>query len=162
MKKAEKNNIEIIKKNTLQNFKEYYKLYVESSKSWGYKKPSLPFKFFESLHKFCYDNIQLRLAVKDGEAIAARLNYCYGSNVFCGGNVSLRDYRKYYPNNLLHKIAIEDACEAGFKHYNFGASGNLEGVRKFKESFGAERVELKKYKVLSQLGKLANMVLRRS
>lgn len=161
VKKAEKSDIEIIKDNTLQSFKEYYKLYVESSKRWGYKNPPQPFKFYEKLHKFGSGNIQLRLAIKDDEAIAARLNFYYGSNVFCWGNVSLTEYQKYYPTDLLHKIAIEDACEAGFKYYNFGASGNLEGVRKFKEGFGAERVILKKCIVWSRLGKIVNMVLRR-
>jgi lipid II:glycine glycyltransferase (peptidoglycan interpeptide bridge formation enzyme) len=69
----------------------------------------------------------------------------------------------------LLKTAIADACKRGFEVYNFGASMNLESVRKFKESFGAKRLDYPYYaiygksyanvqKAKSQVRRLANLV----
>ena len=162
IKKAEKNNVEIINTNKLEPFEIFYSLYKNRSKVWGYKVPPHPWKLYENLHKFGSSHVQLRLAVKDAKTIAGLITFEYGDSIFRWMNASLKEYLKYYPNNLLDKEVIEYACKMGFKYYNFGASGNLEGVRKFKESFGAEKVEVKHYVVQSRLGRLANIVLRRS
>ena len=161
IRKAEKSEIEVLNENSLQNFREYYELYVKSSKRWGYKKPPHPLELYENMCKFGSPHVQLRLAVKDDNVIAGLVSLYYGKNVFYWISAYLQEYHVYRPTNLLLKDSVEQACDEGYKYYNFGASGNLEGVRKFKESFGAERVELKKYRVVSRLGKLANMMLRR-
>ena len=43
-------------------------------------------------------------------------------------------------NDLLHKLAIEEACQAGCRYYHMGETGNLESLAKFKSRFGAEEV----------------------
>jgi hypothetical protein len=159
--KAEGNNIKIINTNELEYFRMFYSLYENRSKVWGYNVPPHPWKFYENLHKFGSPYVQLRLAVKDDKMIAGLITFEYSDNIFRWMNASLEEYFEYYPNNLLDKELIKYACENGFKYYNFGASGNLEGVRKFKERFGAEKVEVKQYFVQSRLGKLARMVLKR-
>lgn len=161
IRKAEKNNIDVLNENSLQNFREYYEIYAESSKRWGYKKPPYPLKFFENLCKFGNSHVQLRLAIKDEEIIAGLINFYYDKNVFYWGSAFLERFGKYRPANLLLKDSIEYACNEGYKYYNFGGSGSLMGVRKFKESFGAEKAYIKRYIVSSQLGKLANMILKR-
>jgi hypothetical protein len=40
-------------------------------------------------------------------------------------------------NYLLHKIAIEDACTAGCRHYHMGESGPSSSLAQFKTRFGA-------------------------
>jgi hypothetical protein len=48
-------------------------------------------------------------------------------------------------NALLHKVAIEEACSAGVERYSFGG-GRLgsagSSLVRFKEGFGAQRVDL--------------------
>ncbi len=41
-------------------------------------------------------------------------------------------------NYLLHRLAIEDACESGCRAYHMGESGTSGGLARFKEAFGAE------------------------
>ena len=161
IRKAEKSGVEILNENSLQNIREYYKLYAESSKRWGYKKPPHPLKLYENICKFGSLHVRLRVAIKDDNTIAGLVNLYYGKNVFYWGSVLLEEYAGDRPANLLLKDSIEQACNEGYKYYNFGASGNLEGVRKFKESFGAERVELKGYRAMSRLGRVINKMLRR-
>ena len=160
IRKAKKSGIEVLNENSLQNFREFYELYVESSKRWGYKESPYPLELYENMCKYGLPHVQLRLAVKDDNVIAGIVTFYYGKNIFAWASAYLKEYGIYRPINLLFKDSIEQACNEGYKCYNFGASGNLDGVRRFKENFGAERVELKRYRVLSRLGKLANMIKR--
>jgi hypothetical protein len=161
IRKAEKRGVEVFNEYSSRHIREYYKLYVESSKRWGYKKPPHSLELYENLCKFGSPHVRFKLAIKDGIVIAGLVNLNYGKNVFGLANVYLKGYERYNPINLLIKDSIEEACDEGYKYFNFGASGNLEGVRKFKEGFGAERMDIKSYKVLSRWGKVAITLLRR-
>jgi hypothetical protein len=43
-------------------------------------------------------------------------------------------------NYLLHRVAIEDACRAGCRTYDFGESGESAALAQFKTRFGARPV----------------------
>ena len=40
-------------------------------------------------------------------------------------------------NYLLHSLAIEQACDAGCRHYHMGESGSSRSLAQFKTRFGA-------------------------
>jgi hypothetical protein len=40
-------------------------------------------------------------------------------------------------NALLHRLAIEEACEAGCRYYHMGESGSSDALARFKSQFGA-------------------------
>jgi hypothetical protein len=40
-------------------------------------------------------------------------------------------------NDLLHKLAIEEACKAGCRYYHMGETGNSKSLARFKSRFGA-------------------------
>ena len=40
-------------------------------------------------------------------------------------------------NYLLHRLAIEDACAAGCRHYHMGETGGSNPLAQFKTRFGA-------------------------
>ncbi|MEO8883747.1 MAG: GNAT family N-acetyltransferase [Devosia sp.] len=48
-------------------------------------------------------------------------------------------------NNLLQKLAIEEACRAGCRFYHLGETGNSKSLAHFKESFGAVAVRYHEY-----------------
>ena len=41
-------------------------------------------------------------------------------------------------NDLLHRLAIEDACRHGCRYYHMGESGASASLARFKSGFGAE------------------------
>jgi CelD/BcsL family acetyltransferase involved in cellulose biosynthesis len=47
-------------------------------------------------------------------------------------------------NELLHRRAIEEACAGGRASYDFGMS-QLDGLRRFKASFGSVEVPVHQY-----------------
>ena len=85
IRKAEKSGIEILNYNSIENFREFYKLYVERAKIWGTTETWMskqPLKFYENLHKFGGRNVQLYLANKDDAVIAGLVTINYGKNIF--------------------------------------------------------------------------------
>ena len=48
-------------------------------------------------------------------------------------------------NQLLHRLAIEDACTAGCQAYHMGESGTSSGLARFKEGFGARPYRYAEY-----------------
>lgn len=69
VRKAEKSDVKILNEHSIENFRQFYKLYTETTKRWGYKKPPVPLRFYENLCKFGFPHVQIRLAIKDGNTI---------------------------------------------------------------------------------------------
>jgi lipid II:glycine glycyltransferase (peptidoglycan interpeptide bridge formation enzyme) len=67
----------------------------------------------------------------------------------------LKEFANYSANNGLLEVAIREACQRGAMNFDFGASGELESVRKFKEQFGAAPVAYQSLRLQSNRYKLA-------
>ncbi|MDX1645757.1 MAG: GNAT family N-acetyltransferase [Longimicrobiales bacterium] len=50
-------------------------------------------------------------------------------------------------NFLLHKHAIEDACEAGCRYYTMGLTGTSDSLAHYKRKFGAEEYRFNEYRI---------------
>ncbi len=51
-----------------------------------------------------------------------------------------------YANYLLQKVAIEDACRLGARHYHMGETGGSDSLADFKSRFGATAVPYAEYR----------------
>jgi hypothetical protein len=70
-------------------------------------------------------------------------------------------------NNLLHRLAIEDACDAGCRWYSMGESGGVASLVRFKRTLGATpragvdvRIERLPLSAVEELGSRAERVVR--
>jgi len=151
VRKAEKSSIKVVHEISLDNVKKFYSIYLNTVKRWGYKRPPHPWCLYKNFYILGSPYVQFRFALKDYEIIAALIDFRYNKNIFYWMSVFDEKYKSYSPINLLVTDSIGQACDEGYKHYNFGASGNLESVRRFKESFGAKKVRIKRYIVASKL-----------
>jgi hypothetical protein len=135
IRKAEKLGVTVRRASDRAALERYAELYAESAARWGIERP-LPARFFLALAGTRH--VDVGLAERDGEPLAALLNFTCGGQVMNWGNVSRRDAWGASPNNLLHWRAIEAACldARGPRLYNFGGSAGLPGVETFKEAFG--------------------------
>ena len=50
-------------------------------------------------------------------------------------------------NYLLHRLAIEEACEAGCRYYDMGETGRSDSLAQFKTRFGAGRYAYAEYHI---------------
>ncbi len=145
-RKARKANVQISIEDNLKSFQEYYEMYLDSTKRWGLSNPQ-PWALYENLCLFAKDYIKLWVARLDGKAIAGIILGYFNQNVTYWGAAFYYHYGPYRPNNLLHIEAIKNACENGYKNYDFLPSGSIKGVEKFKESFGVKKIYFKTIRI---------------
>ncbi len=50
-------------------------------------------------------------------------------------------------NYLLHKMAIEEACQAGCRYYHMGETGTSRPLAQFKTHFGAHEIPYAEYRL---------------
>ena len=138
-RKARKANIQILMAKDLEDYKNYYEMYLDSARRWGLNNLQ-PWVLYKNLCLMSNDYMKLWLAKLDNQIIAGIILGYFNQNVIYWGAAFYHKSQQYRPNNLLHTEAIKDACEKGYKVYDFLPSGGNKGVEKFKESFGAKRI----------------------
>lgn len=136
VKRAIENNVTVNVGNSTSLIKDYYRLYKISNSRWGRKEPRYDVGFFEAFAN--KDYFELRVAYYKEQPAAGLVmlkfkNYYFGW--FGGMDKELSNSRA---NDYLHVHLIKDCIENNCRIVNFGSSGKLSGVRKFKESFGAK------------------------
>lgn len=154
IKLSEKSAITIRITSDPMDYRSFYDLYVTRSKKWGYAKPPHPWALYENLQHYGGRHAVLRIAEVDGCPIGGAITLEYGINAFLWMIISSSKHKQYESSYLMLHEIIRDLCEHCFTHINLGGSGRLEGVRQFKESFGAVRVPIYRYEACSLLGKI--------
>ena len=159
IRKAKKSGIEIKEGTSLDDLKTFYNIYDKASQKRDNVDPVLPYKFFENLYKYGSNHVKLTLATKDDEIIAGLITLSYSKNIYEASNEFLREYSTYNAPSLLISESIRVATQEGYEHFDFGHSGKLTNLIKFKERFGAERVEINRYRINSNLSTILSGIM---
>jgi hypothetical protein len=120
-----------------EDFETYYGLYAATAARWGHESPPHPLSLYRSLATLSGRGVSLSLAYVDDRPIAGVLLLEGRYFTLYWGAAMLKDCASYCPTNALLRAAIAKACENGKTQFDFGGSGELVSVRKYKESFGA-------------------------
>ena len=137
-RKARKVGVEIKTAVCREEWKEYYGVYEESQKRWGNKMSSrYSYRLFDIIEKTNSPNVRLWLSFYDNKIVAGALCFYAKKHVVYWHGAALLEYFNLRPVNLLLYEIIKDACERGYRWFDFNPSGGHEGVMKFKKSFGA-------------------------
>ena len=156
IKKAQKHNITIREGDSLDDFKAYHDIYAKAIKKWDMKNPPDPFDFYKNMYKYGSDYVNLYLAILNDEIIAGLLTFNYGKTVFMYGSAFLNEYGSFHPTSLIYGHIIKNACNESYKYVNMGSSGDISGVRKFKENFGSETIKTNSFSACSLIGRLGS------
>lgn len=148
LRKAEKNDIEIIvsdDETAINDFCKLEKLHAERQKYVAFSEDFLK-KQFEAFKKG--GEVLIYTAKKDGEILAQNFMIFYGPEASYHYGVSSQLGTKYSAAPLLHLAAMEEARKRGCIRYNlWGIVGTDEtshrfyGVSEFKRSFGCEELK---------------------
>ncbi len=162
IRKAERIGVTVKKDVSLAAFQEYYRMLEASSIRWGKEKLDKPWRLFEAISRSAMEkgNAQLWLAYHADQAVAGML-WFYGQGEAFYWSGAMYKNLPTRANELLMWSVIQDAVSKGYAQLNLGASGNLEGVYKFKQSFGAQVVEYPAYEHQSSLMRLARKLVQR-
>lgn len=140
----------------ISQVKQYYDIAAHTYLRRG-GKIIYPFNFYKNIFDIMLPKnlVRWHLAKKDDVVIAGTLHLVYKDTIFDLLNASYKEYQNLRPNNLLVCSMIKWGVENGYKYYNFGASpSEAEGLIRFKENWGAEKVEYPVYEKKSQLFKI--------
>jgi hypothetical protein len=130
-----------------QDIETYYAMYMETVKRWGEAAGALYSKeLFVKLFKAKDPHIIFTLAEVESRIVAGIIALAWGRSIIYWHGAALQEFFKHYPNNLLHAELMAWGCTNGFQLYDMGPSAGLEGVMRFKESFGAQAHAFKSYR----------------
>lgn len=147
IKKAEKEDIEIRICNSEESIIEFYKLNCITRKSHGL--PPQPRGFFKNVYRHILKSGLgiVILALYRGEPIAGAVFFHFGEKAMYKYGASKREYQDLRANNLIVWRAIKYYLEKGCNKFCFGRTEREnEGLRTFKNGWGAEETVLEYYK----------------
>ncbi|HDN01440.1 MAG TPA: GNAT family N-acetyltransferase [Candidatus Bathyarchaeota archaeon] len=157
VKKAERNGVYVKLAGSLEEYKEYFKIYQLALERWGEKATSrYEFDLFKKVYEIAGEKAKLWLVCHQ-KIVGGTLVFYHNWHSVEWHAAFDSNYFKLGIRNFLVNEIIKDAIQRGFKIYDFNPSGGHEGVVRFKESFGAEKrffkvwsFESKGYKILQK------------
>jgi len=139
-RKARRCGVVVREANKKEDWRCYYQAYEDSQRRWGERTLSHHrWSLFQAMYDLQSEYLRLWLATNhEGRIIAGALMGYAKTHAAYWHGAALETYLVLRPMNLLFYELIRDACEKGYKWFDFNPSGGLDGVRRFKESFGAK------------------------
>lgn len=141
VRKAIKNNINIIEADCKQDLKRFYNLYLITMKSLG--SPPQSFNFFDKIwDNFYPDSFIILNAISMDMCIASSLYFLHKGTIHHSYNCSLKGFQGLGQNNLLQWHIIEWGNSKGYKFLDFGRTREGAGNELFKERWGGTKIEM--------------------
>jgi len=106
------------------------------------------------------ENVKLWLLKFDNHIISGMIVFYADNEAFYwhGATLVSKEYKKLFAVVKLMNYVIKDLHAKNIKYLNMGASEGLDGVKKFKESFGAKEFEYNIYEFKSLRYKIIEFV----
>ena len=105
-----------------------------------------PREKFEAIGRLLGERCRVWLARVEGRPAGAMV-VIRGANAYDFRAAMDEELAKYRTSDLLLRLAIEDACQAGCRYYYLGESGWSASLAQFKESFGAQPYPYAEYRL---------------
>jgi len=150
VRKAERSGLTLECDTTGRLVPVYYDLFERSLRRWARElhepvklavlrgRRRDPLSKLEAVTRTLGPSCRLWVAWLDGRPAAAILVLQAANAHYTRGVMEKELAAPTRANFLLHRIAIEDACQAGCRAYHMGETGASTGLARFKEAFGAE------------------------
>lgn len=139
--KAQRDGVTVVADNSFEALKTFDLLNQQTKRRLGV--PGHPLPFFESMLRKLGDSVSIYIAYLDKRPIAGIMNISYKDTVCYAYAASDTRFRACHGNDLLIWKAIEDACEKGYRYFDFGKTSKDDaGLTRFKKHWGTTEKEL--------------------
>ena len=136
-RKSEKSGVQIEFCTTLESWlKDYMAMSQALYERQGTTSPFSETYFRTLWEEFYPDQLNVLVARYEGKAIAAALFPRFKNACYYVDGVSLKEYNKFNPNNLVQWRFLQWACAHGVTFYDM-VGANIPSIAKFKASFGS-------------------------
>ncbi|MBU0478365.1 GNAT family N-acetyltransferase, partial [bacterium] len=143
IRKAKREGVFIIK-NDWNLMDEYYSILIKNRKK--IKTKIMDKKIFYERFNLFRDYTDLYIAVYKGKPIAGMYCFDFNNIRYLFDNVSIPEYMKYRPNNLLYNEMIKDGCEkSDIDIIDFGSTAPKSSYFRWKKQYGGTPVPLQYY-----------------
>jgi len=163
IRSAARHGLEVTQAQDLEDVEGYCDVYEDTLRRWGPRARGFyPRDLFRSLHLVSRTDERVKLLVvrSHGELIAGAWFFRHGGHVAYWHGAVRADRMREHPMHLLMATAIEDACRAGARLFDFNPSAGLAGVEHFKRGFGAEDLPFASWRRSGPLDKAADGLRR--
>lgn len=144
VRKARKDGVQIRKGDSIQDINKFYVLNLKTKRRIGV--PGHPKNLFLNMFDKLPDKCTLYLASLQGKNIGGIITLKFKDTVIYGYGASDDEYRMHQPNSLLVWTAIEEACNDGYRYFDFGRTSPAEqNLTAFKKHWGTEEDILSYY-----------------
>jgi len=151
-KQARKAGVMVREANSFQDWSDYFEVYEDTLERWGDSATArYKWDIFRVMYECSSSNIKLWVAIYDDRVIAGAICLHAKEHVAYWHGASLASCNKLRSVNLLMFEIIGRYCTDGYRWFDFNPSGDLNGVRAFKKSFGAEDLPCSVYSARSEL-----------
>ncbi|MFH1905588.1 MAG: GNAT family N-acetyltransferase [bacterium] len=142
-RKAKKSGVRIVK-NNWNMIDKYYSILIENRKKL--KTKIIQKEIFCKILNLFREHIKLYLAVYKQKLIAGAYCFDFQNIRYLFDNVSIPEYMRYCPNNLLYSEMIKDACvENDIDKFDFGSTAPNSSHFHWKKQYGGTPIPLKYY-----------------
>lgn len=136
--KAQRAGVTVRPAESLEDWRAYFEVYEDSLRRWGEHASSrYGWELFADLHRRRSPWQRLWLAWHAGQVAAGALCFYARRHAVYWHGATRESCFAVRPMNRVMYEAIRHACEGGYTWFDFNPSGLNEGVRAFKERFGA-------------------------
>jgi hypothetical protein len=152
-----KADTEIVLINDRGDIDGFYRLYRQTERRHGRRRPLYRRGFFHALADVMAGSDMLYWPglMVEGRMVASQINFIYGDTLINWRVVSDYEWRRYKPNQILLYDAIEKAAARGVTKINLGASPpDADGLIAYKERWGGTKVEFDIYSYRSRMRRL--------
>ncbi|MDD1779127.1 MAG: GNAT family N-acetyltransferase [Candidatus Helarchaeota archaeon] len=141
VRKAEKNNIQVLTASSKNDLKTFYGIYLETMKNLG--SPPQPFTFFSKMWDLFYpEHLVLPMAIYDGECIACGICFTYKKIIHHAYSCMLRDYSNLGGNVLIQWWIIKYGHDHSYTIMDFGRTRENAGNFRFKKHWHGQMIKM--------------------
>jgi lipid II:glycine glycyltransferase (peptidoglycan interpeptide bridge formation enzyme) len=145
LQRADREGLSLEQGRSKKLLRDFYSLLVLTRRR--HQVPPQPFGWFENLSECLGDKLSVRVALKEGRAIASILTLSYKETVTYKYGCSDPQFHNLGGMPFLFWGAIQDAKQKGAEEFDFGRSDlNNEGLISFKDNWGTTRTKLTYYR----------------
>ncbi|MDS0295306.1 GNAT family N-acetyltransferase [Halogeometricum luteum] len=124
---------------SLDDLKQYYRLYLRSNR--GHGSPPHSFEFYRTLwEELAPEHLHLGMVEREGSLINAIIDLSLGTSVHQWGVITDYEHRDLNGGSLALWRSLDRACADGHDVYDMGRTREGSGVYMFKKSFGGRKV----------------------
>ena len=140
VKQAIRSGVSVRIASSIEDWLSYYQVYETSVNRWGNRLlgDKYSWELFHEIFLRDSPNIELWLSIYQDKVISGALCFHSKKHFVYWHGASMETYFNLRPVNLLLYEVIKNACEKKYTWFDFNPSGGLEGVKAFKERFGAQ------------------------